>query len=135
MNYPISVLDGITQDEIRLLKANGIRTTLALLEAAATAKRRKRLAARTNIPEDKWLVWANTADRLRIKGVGLDSAKLLQGAGVKTVRSLRYRNPKQLAERIKAYNVKNKLVRLLPTEAAIGRWIEAAKKLDQKIEY
>ena len=39
------------------------------------------------------------------------------------------------AERMKALNGKRKLVRLLPTEAAIKRWIEAAKKLDQKIKY
>jgi hypothetical protein len=36
---------------------------------------------------------------------------------------------------MKVLNGKNKLVRLLPTEAAIGRWIEEAKKLDPKIEY
>jgi predicted RecB family nuclease len=135
MTYSISVLEGITEDQIRLLKANGIKTMERLLDAAATAKKRKRLAARTNIPEYRWLAWANTADRLRIKGVGLDSAKLLQGIGVKTVRSLRYRNPKHLAEAMKVLNGKNKLVRLLPTEAAIGRWIEEAKKLDPKIEY
>jgi predicted RecB family nuclease len=135
MTYPISVLDGITRDQIRQLKANGIRTLERLLDAAATAKKRKRLAARTNIPEGRWLAWASTADRLRIKGVGLDSAKLLQGIGVKTVRSLRYRNPQHLAERMKELNGKHKLVRLLPTEATIGRWVEEAKTLDPKIEY
>jgi predicted RecB family nuclease len=135
MTYPISVLDGITHDQIRQLKANGIKTMERLLDAAATAKKRKRLAAQTNIPEDRWLAWVSTADRLRIKGVGVDSAKLLHGVGVTTVPSLRYRNPKHLAERMKELNGKHKLVRLLPTEAAIGRWIEEAKRLDPKIEY
>ena len=34
-----------------------------------------------------------------------------------------------------AANEKRKLVRLVPTEKAVGRWIEAAKKLPLKITY
>jgi hypothetical protein len=36
---------------------------------------------------------------------------------------------------MRAYNDKRKLVRLLPNENAIKRWIAAAGKLDQKITY
>jgi len=135
MTYPIADLDGITQDQIKLLKSIGIRTTEKLLEAACTARRRKLLAARTAVPEQQWLCWANNADRLRIKGIGQDNARLLQAIGVVTVRALKYRNPAHLARAMKDLNGKRKLVRLLPTENAIRRWIEAAKKLDQKIRY
>ena len=135
MNYPTSDLNGITQDQIKLLKSLGIRTTERLLDAACTPRKRKALATKTDVSEQQWLCWANNADRMRIKGIGQDNANLLREVGVVTVRDLKYRNPAHLAERMKALNGKRKLVRLLPTEAAIKRWIEAAKKLDQKIKY
>ena len=72
---------------------------------------------------------------MRIKGIGYDNSRLLQAIGLKTVRALKYRNPGHIAKAMRELNGKRKLVRLLPTENAIKRWIEAAKKLDQKIEY
>ena len=45
MTYPISKLDGIDAVTAGKLKAVGIRTTDALLEAAKTMKGRKALAA------------------------------------------------------------------------------------------
>ncbi|MPZ56953.1 MAG: DUF4332 domain-containing protein [Rhizobiales bacterium] len=135
MNYPITDLDGMSPECARLLKSVGIRTTDRLLDAACTAKKRRLLAAKIAIPEQQWLCWANNADRMRIKGIGQDNAKLLQAVGIVTVRELKYRNPAHIAKAMRELNGKRKLVRLLPTENAIKRWVEAARKLDQKIKY
>ena len=82
------------------------------------------------------LRWANLADRMRIKGVREPYAELLKDAGVDTVKELKYRNPGPArARRWREANAKHKRVRLLPSEKRVGRWIEAARKLDQKIKY
>ncbi len=60
---------------------------------------------------------------------------MLQAAGVDTVKELKYRNPCNLAKAMAAANSKRKLVRLLPSEKAVLRWIEHAKKLPLKITY
>jgi hypothetical protein len=135
MTYPTSELGGITPDQIKLLKKEGIRSTGKLLDAACTAKLRKLLAARTGVAEQQWLAWANNADRMRIKGIGQDNAMLLEAVGVVTVRELKYRNPAHIAKAMRELNGKRKLVRLLPTENAIKRWVEEAKTLDPKIKY
>ena len=75
------------------------------------------------------------ADRMRVKGLGKEYAELLQLAGVDTVKELKYRNPEKLAKAMAAANVKRKLVRLLPSDKAVTRWIEHAKKLPLKITY
>ena len=75
------------------------------------------------------------ADRMRIKGIGEDYANLLQAAGVDTVKELKYRNPAKLAKAMKDANAKRKLVRVLPSDQAVVRWIERAKKLQLKITY
>jgi predicted flap endonuclease-1-like 5' DNA nuclease len=135
MSYPIADLDGIEPGVAAKLKSVGIRSTRRLLEAAKDPKGRKALAEKTGINEKSVLRIANMADRMRIKGVGEEYAELLAAAGVDTVRELRYRNPANLAEKMAAANKQHKLVRLLPSEKAIGRWIDDAKKLPLKIRY
>jgi hypothetical protein len=135
MSYPITAIEGIDADEVEALKGAGIRTTEKLLEAAKSPKGRKLLSAQTGIDERKLLRWANIADKLRIKGMGKEYAGLLCQAGVDTVKELRYRNPARLAEAMAEANKKRKLVRFLPSEKLVTRWVEIARKLPQKISY
>jgi Domain of unknown function (DUF4332) len=135
MTYPIEDLKTIGPDVAASFKSAGIRSTGRLLEAAKDPKGRKLLAAKTGLDEKCILRSANMADRMRIKGVGEDYALLLEAAGVDTVRELKYRNPRNLAKSMADANTKRKLVRLLPSEATIQRWIEHAKRLQLKISY
>jgi predicted flap endonuclease-1-like 5' DNA nuclease len=135
MSYAIMDINGIGPLLADKLKKVGIRTTAKLLEAAKSAKGRKTLAARIGVDEKTILRWANLADRMRIKGVGEDYAKLLQAVGVDTVKELKYRNVAKLASAMRDANKKNKLVRLLPSERRVQRWIDHAKQLPLKITY
>lgn len=134
ISYPLKSL-GVIASEIAALKDARIKTAGALLEAAKTPKGRKELATATGLDPKRILELANKADRLRVKGLGKEYAELLRAAGVDTVRELKYRNPAKLAEAMAAANKKRKVVRLVPTDKAVGRWIEAAKKLPLKITY
>ena len=60
--YPLSNIDGLGPHAQARLKAEGIRTTAALLESASTPKGRKALAAKTGLSEQQLLAWANIAD-------------------------------------------------------------------------
>lgn len=135
MSYPIANLERFAPGVATTLKSVGIRTTGKLLERAKNPKGRKELAERISIDEKRILRWANMADRMRIKGIGEDYAELLEAAGVDTVRELKYRNPTNLAKAMADANTKRKLVELLPSEKAIRRWIEHARKLPLKITY
>ena len=135
MFYPITDIGGIDGNVATTLKSAGIRSTGRLLEAARTVKGRKELAEKTGLPEKQLLCWANVADRMRIKGVSKEYAELLQAAGVDTVKELKYRNPANLASAMAEANRKRKMVRLLPSEKVVVRWIEEAKKLPLKISY
>jgi predicted DCC family thiol-disulfide oxidoreductase YuxK len=117
------------------LRAQHIRTTEGLLEAAKTAKDRKILAEKLGVDEQTVLRWANLADRMRIKGVREPYAELLKDAGVDTVRELKYRNPGRLAEAMATANAKRKRVDLLPTAKRVEHWIADARKLTPKITY
>jgi len=135
MSYPISGIEGIAPALRTKLKSVGIRTTDKLLERAKGLKERQELARKIDIDPRILLSIANLADRMRIKGVGEDYAELLSAAGVDTVKELRYRNPAKLAKAMAEANEKRNLVRVLPSELMVGRWIEHAKELPLMISY
>lgn len=135
MTYPISEIEGLSAFAANKLKAQGIRTTDALLEAASTVKGRKALSAKTGISEQLLLEWANVSDHMRIPGMGRAKVGLVRAAGVTTVRELSYRNPARLAQSMREANERKKLVRILPSEKSVGDIIAKAKKLQPKITY
>ncbi len=135
MTYPISEIAGLSAFSATKLKALGIRTTDALLEAASTVKGRKALAAKTGISEQQLLEWANVSDYMRIPGMGKAKIGLVRAAGVTTVRELAHRNPARLAQNMREVNEKHKLVRVLPSENSVKDLIAKARELEPKISY
>jgi predicted flap endonuclease-1-like 5' DNA nuclease len=135
MSYPLTDIDGIDDVVAKLLKSEGIRSSDSLLEAARTVRGRRVLSEQTGIAPYKLLAWANRADCMRIRGVSREYADLLHAAGVDTVKELKHRNPANLASRMAAANRARKLVRLLPSEKVVERWIGHAKSLPLKITY
>ena len=135
MPSSISELDGLGPSFAIEMKKIGIRTTAKLLETAKSVKGRRMLEEKTEIDQEQLLRVANLIDRMRIKGVGQEYAELLEAAGVVTVKELRFRNPARLAKAMAEANAIRKLVRVLPSEHTVERWIDHAKKLPVKISY
>ena len=135
MGYPITDIRGIGADTAVILKSEGIRTTVGLLRLAKTPKQRLKIAEKVGTDDKLVLDWVTAADRMRVKGGGWEYAELLRVAGVKTVKELKFRNPRKLVDQMTEANTKRKLVRLLPSVGTVTRWIENAKKLPPVICY
>jgi len=134
MAYPITDIRGIGPEAAAILRSEGIRTTVALLRSAKTPKQRLKLAETIGTDKERVLDWVTSADRMRVKGVGWEYSELLRVVGVKTVKELRFRNPRKLVESMQEAN-QRKMVRLLPKQKTVERWIESAKKLPSLIRY
>jgi predicted flap endonuclease-1-like 5' DNA nuclease len=128
-------IEGIGAKYVEKLRAQGIRSTEALLTNGATPKNRQDLAARSGVSETLILEWVNLADLFRIKGIGEEYSDLLEEAGVDTVPELAQRNPANLYETLLSVNQKKKLVRKLPTQAQVSSWVSQAKALPRLITY
>jgi predicted flap endonuclease-1-like 5' DNA nuclease len=135
MGYPITDIRGIGADTALILRSEGIRTTVALLQCAKTPKQRLKIATKVGIDDKRILDWVTAADRMRVKGVGWEYSELLSAAGVKTVKELQFRNPQKLVDQMTQANTRRKLVRLLPWVKVVQRWIESAQKLPPAIRY
>ncbi len=131
----IDTIEGISHKQATSLRKARIRTVEALLKKGATRKGRKEIADATGEAERLILAWVNRADLMRVRGVGEEYSDLLEAAGVDTVKELRRRNPGNLLSTMIEINSKKALVRRLPTEAMVVRWVEHAAELAPIVTY
>ncbi|HEM62179.1 MAG TPA: DUF4332 domain-containing protein [Chloroflexi bacterium] len=131
----LEVIEGIGPVYASQLRAAGIRSIEALLEAGATPAGRAELEEKSGIGHALILEWVNLADLMRIKGVGEEYSDLLEEAGVDTVKELRNRVPENLYEAMVRTNQAKELVRRLPTLGMVRDWVQQAKTLPPKVTY
>jgi predicted flap endonuclease-1-like 5' DNA nuclease len=113
----------------------GVSTTEALLDKGGTARGRAEIAAATGIDEGKVLTWVNHVDLMRLTGVGSEYADLLEAAGVDSPAELGHRNAANLTTTMAEANAARPMVRQLPSEAQVQRWIDEAKALPRIVQH
>jgi predicted flap endonuclease-1-like 5' DNA nuclease len=134
-NKKINDVEGIGPVIGEKLKNAGVADTESLLNQAKTPALRKALAAKAGLTEKQLLRFANMVDLYRISGVGSEYADLLEAAGVDTVPELARRRADNLTAAMAELNATKKLVRRVPTEAEVTKWVEQAKALPRMLEY
>ncbi len=127
LSLHVSKLRGISLQARSQLKRQGITYTAQLLERAATAAERERLAARTRIPETELLRLARRADLARIKGVGAIFADMLELVGIHEVAGLSGRDPAALHAQLYELNAELRFARRAPTPDEVADWVAQAR--------
>lgn len=131
----IEDIEGIGPVNGKKLRAAGVRSTAALLKAAADKAGRKALSESSGISPEMLLEWVNRADLMRVRGVGSEYSDLLEASGVDTVKELRNRRADNLHEKMAEVNAAKKLVRRPPSLPEVERWVAHAKELDPVVTY
>lgn len=131
----LTIIEGVGDVYAEKLRAAGIATTEALLEAGKTPKGRKDLAAKAGIGDALILKWVNRVDLFRVKGVSEEYADLLEAAGVDTVPDLAQRNAENLYAKLGEVNAQKKLVRKMPGQSQVAGWITQAQALPRAVTY
>ena len=106
-----------------------ITNTVHLIEKCGTAKARAEISAVTGLDVEVLRRLACAADMLRVETLGPGSVRLLQAAGVESLKVLRKQNAEALAQKLKDTNDKAKpqIVKRLPKPVNLVAWIEDAK--------
>ena len=137
----IEAIEGIGHSYAKKLRAAGVRSTDALLKKGADKKGRNALADATGFSAGTILEWVNRSDLMRVKGVGSEYSDLLEAAGVDTVKELRNRNAANLTAKMIEVNdaaikkTKKSIVRRVPAESMVERWVAHAKKLPPMVTH
>ena len=137
----IEEIEGVGPAYAKKLRAAGVRSTDALLKKGGDKKGRDALADATGFSSGTILEWVNRADLMRVKGVGSEYSDLLEAAGVDTVKELRNRNAANLTAKMIEVNdatikkTKKSIVRRVPAQSMVERWIAHAKKLPPAVTH
>ena len=131
----LAEIEGIGATLEAKLNDAGVTSVEDLLQKGATPSGRATLAASTGLTGNQILEWVNRADLARIKGVGSEYADLLEAAGVDTVPELAQRNSNSLHVKLVALNESKHLVRKVPSEAEVAKFIDEAKTLPRVVLY
>lgn len=134
-NRKIDDVEGIGPVISEKLKSAGVSDADSLLVSAKTPAQRRALADKSGLTAAQILKFANMADLYRVKGIGSEYADLLEAAGVDTVPELARRRADNLTAAMLELNTKRALVRRVPTESEVTKWIEQAKDLPRLLEY
>lgn len=135
MSHSIIDIEGVGEVYAEKLRAAGIKTVEALLEACASPKGRKDMAEKTGISDALILKWTNHADLFRIKGIAGQFAELLEASGVDTVKEFRHRNAENLHAKMVEVNEKKNLTNRIPSVGQLQEMIDEANTLEPKMTY
>jgi formate dehydrogenase major subunit len=117
------------------LRAIDIRWVRDLLAQGGSPDGRREIAARAGAEASTVLRWVNLADLMRIPGVTVDLADLLETAGVDTVKELAARRPDNLARKLAETAESAGRAWLAPAEATVTGWVDAAQGLSQGVTH
>jgi PAS domain S-box-containing protein len=131
----LTEIEGIGPAYSEKLAAIDINSIEEYLLTAATRNGRKEIAEKTGISSKLVLEWANRADLMRVEGIGEEYSDLLEQTGVDTVNELKYRNPENLYSSLLELNEQKNLVRRVPSQDDVTRWVEAAQDLPVVLTY
>lgn len=108
-----------------------ITNTGHLLEKCAKPKGRAETAAISGLEAETLLQLTRAADLLRVRNVGIESMRLLQAAGVETVKALQKQDVATLMQKLSETNgrPKSRLIDRLPGPKLVAGWVEGAKSL------
>ena len=122
-------IEGLDDIYAQKLTEAGIKTLQDLLEIGRSPAKRKKLADDTGIRTELILRWVHIADLVRVEGIGVEYANLLEKAGVDTARDLSRRNVENLAVAIERTNAQKNLVNRLPGIKQLLKAIKSASEI------
>ncbi len=133
----LRALPGMDEVALGELRRVGVTTFCALLLKGQTRQERARLQQNTAISHNDLLRWINLCDLMRVPGVTVPLASLLEKAGVDTVPELAQRRAETLRVKLIETNEKKHIVEQgkLPKRSQVESWIEEAGKLARKVTY
>jgi hypothetical protein len=133
-HYRLPASGLFTGAETKALSAEGIKTTKKLLERAAKAAPRRKLASASGISFGRLTELAALCDLLRVEGVGPSIARLLQASGVRHSGALRHQKAPGLLKKMTAANAKHGIMEVLPSVETLASWIRQAARLPKRLE-
>ena len=122
MNYKMSDLKGIDENQVAQLRQGNVENTDEMMNMWKDPAKRLSITASTGLTDEQLTRLASMARVSRIKGVGPKYADLLVTAGVRGRKSLGTYTPETLVQHLSDVTAAKSLAGPLPTLVEVGAW-------------
>ena len=129
MNYKLSNLKGIDQDQVEQLRRLHIETTSDLMDVWNDPARMTTVAAGAGITDEQLRALVSMARMARMKGVGPKYVGLLVAAGVIGRRSLSKHTPETLVKHLGEVSAAADMKGPMPTLGEVQEWFRELKPI------
>lgn len=133
MNHKVAEIEGVGAAQAGKLEKAGIKTVNDLLQMCCDAEGRSKVSETTGIAEIELRRWSHMADLMRVTGIGPEYSELLEAVGVLTIKELGRRIPAHLTETMKEVNTLKNLIKSVPSEKEVTKWVEKAKTMGPNV--
>lgn len=134
MAFKLANLESFAPADIAALERSGVVTTDDVLQQAAGRAGRRTLGERSGVAEMTLIRLIRLADLMRISGINEAHTQLLDALAAGSVSELGRHDSALLIKAMRRKNVELTLVRSVPPESTVARWISDAKALPPIIE-
>jgi len=128
------VPDVVPKDHHAALRKAGVVNTKQLYERTAARKDRRALAVVSGLPVRELARWARFMDLMQLNGIGPKMVRLLNAAGVRTLRDLKGAVADSLQPKMRAANRGAKYSEIVPSVGVVRGWIGNAAKVKPRLE-
>lgn len=128
-HYDILDIDIVPAEITQKLVADKISNTETLFAMLIKKSDRTAFAQKYGMPDDEVEKLAKTLELMQIIGVGPKAAKLLQLAGINSLKALTEAVPSELLEVLLRVNREHNITGVQPDLTVVTDWIEKSKKV------
>ena len=128
-HYDILDIDIVPAEISQKLVADKISNTETLFAMLIKKSDRTAFAQKYGMPDDEVEKLAKTLELMQIIGVGPKAAKLLQLAGINSLKALTEAVPSELLEVLLRVNREHNITGVQPDLTVVTDWIEKSKKV------
>lgn len=128
------VADVIPREHHAALKAQGVVNTAQLYERIVSRTARRAMATRSAIPIRELARWARFLDLMQLQSLGPKMVRLLNAAGIDTLRDFQKASADGLHPKMRAVNRGGKYSEVVPGVEVLRAWIASSRKVTPRLE-
>lgn len=128
------VADVIPTEHHATLRKAGVLNTAQLYERVVKRRSRRSLSIATGIRTRTLSEWARFLDLMQLNGIGPKMVRLLNAAGVETLRDLARADAASLQPKMRAVNGAGRFSEVVPPLGVVRSWIQQAGQVEPRLE-
>ena len=126
--------DVIAVEYHKAILDTGVKHSGQLYDRITTKKRRAAFARKSGLAREQLVKWARFIDLMQLDGIGPKMVRLLNAAGVETLRDFKKSKAPALYKKIRLVNRGGRYSQVVPGKDVLKAWIKRARRIKNRLQ-